>query len=153
MGPDGRDWLVGRRWLGEPPRLPRRDRDSGGGGDGWPFSDLIDFDDSPLGAILLLLLAIALIVALITAIWPLIALTIELLIVVVLVVAGVVGRVLFRRPWTIEACAPGRQVEWKVSGWRASGALVQKVCERIAAGEDPHRIEPPLRDEDQLYVR
>ena len=153
VGPGDRVWRVGRRWVGDPPRLPRRELD--GGGDGGAWADLFDFglDDSPLAAIAAALLAVAVIVALFTAIWPLIALTIELVIIVVLLVAGIVGRVLFRRPWTVEARSQRLAARWQVSGWRASSELVEQISSRIAAGEDPRRIEPSLRDQDQLHVR
>ena len=119
------------------------------------WADIVDFgwDDSPLASIAAALLTVALIVAFFTAVWPLLALTIELVILAVLFVAGIVGRVLFRRPWTVEARARHLSARWQVSGWRASGQLVDQIARRIAAGEDPRRIEPALRDEDQLLVR
>ena len=58
----------------------------------------------------------------------------ELVLVLVLALAGVVGRVLFRRPWTIDAVAPdGTHHEWAVVGWRASGAARRLVADRVAA--------------------
>jgi hypothetical protein len=52
----------------------------------------------------------------------------------VLAVAGVVGRVLFRRPWTVDAVDPsGARLAWSVVGWRASGGARRFIAERIAA--------------------
>lgn len=56
----------------------------------------------------------------------------ELLFVVLLALAGVVGRVLFRRPWTVDAVSPtGEHYHWAVVGWRASGAARQFIADRI----------------------
>ena len=57
----------------------------------------------------------------------------ELLLVLLLAVAGLVGRVLFRRPWTVDAVSPdGEHTAWSVVGWRASGAARQFVADRLA---------------------
>lgn len=58
----------------------------------------------------------------------------ELLIVVVLAVAGLVGRVLFRRPWTVDAVSPdGEHTMWSVVGWGASAAARQFIADRLAS--------------------
>ncbi len=59
----------------------------------------------------------------------------ELLLVLVAVGLGALGRVLFGRPWTVEARVKGTNEggEWKVTGWRASGELVDSVAERLQA--------------------
>jgi phosphotransferase system glucose/maltose/N-acetylglucosamine-specific IIC component len=57
----------------------------------------------------------------------------ELVFVVLLAVAGIVGRVLFRRPWTVDAVSPtGEHHVWFVVGWKASGAGRRFVADRIA---------------------
>lgn len=57
----------------------------------------------------------------------------ELFFIVFLALAGVVGRVLFRRPWTVDAVSPtGEHYQWAVVGWRASGAARQFIADRIA---------------------
>lgn len=62
----------------------------------------------------------------------------ELVILVVLAVAGLVGRVLFRRPWTVDAVSPsGDHRVWPVVGWRASGAARRFIAERIASTGHP----------------
>jgi hypothetical protein len=58
----------------------------------------------------------------------------ELLYIVLIALAGLVGRLLFRRPWTVDAVDPrGAHHHWSVVGWKASGAARQFVAERIAA--------------------
>ncbi|MCU1496248.1 MAG: hypothetical protein JWM47_201 [Acidimicrobiales bacterium] len=58
----------------------------------------------------------------------------ELLFIVVLTLAGIVGRLLFRRPWTIDAVGPnGEHHAWPVVGWRASGVARQFIADRITA--------------------
>ena len=61
----------------------------------------------------------------------------ELLLVVVLALGGLVGRVLFRRPWTVDAVGPdGRHHRWSVVGWRPSESARGFIAERIAATGD-----------------
>jgi hypothetical protein len=58
----------------------------------------------------------------------------ELLLILLLAVAGVVGRVLFRRPWTVDAVDPaGTHHAWSVLGWQASGGARRFIADRIAA--------------------
>ena len=67
----------------------------------------------------------------------------ELLLLLVLVVAGLVGKLVFRRPWTIDAAGPeGAHHEWDVVGWRPSRAARAFVAERLAAtGQVPTVLE------------
>lgn len=72
---------------------------------------------------------------------PLVLALLDLLFVIVLVALGVVARVVFRRPWRVEAEAldgagPRRLVTWRVVGWRASGAHVEAVARHLEAGVD-----------------
>jgi hypothetical protein len=58
----------------------------------------------------------------------------ELVVVVVLLVAGVVGRVVFRRPWIVDAVDPaGAHHKWPVVGRRASGVARRFIADRVAA--------------------
>ena len=62
----------------------------------------------------------------------------ELVFVVVLALVGLVSKVLFRRPWIIDAVDPaGRHHEWPIVGWRASGAAKRYVAERVTATGQP----------------
>lgn len=61
----------------------------------------------------------------------------ELLLVVLLAAAGLVGRVLFRRPWTVDAVGPdGQHNVWAIVGWRASGAARALIADRLRATGD-----------------
>jgi hypothetical protein len=156
VAPDGRVWTVGRRWVRHRPRLRRRDRDSDSGADaadaGSFWGDFLSFDDiTPAGILAALAIAVA-VALLFLVVWPLVAIAIELLIVLLLALAGIVGRVLFRRPWTVEARGARDHLTWEVPGWRASGELVEDIGRRIVAGEDPRRIQLSLRNQDQLHV-
>lgn len=58
----------------------------------------------------------------------------ELVLILVLVVAGVVGRIVFRRPWTVDAVDPtGVHYAWSVLGWRKSAAARRFIADRVAA--------------------
>ena len=58
----------------------------------------------------------------------------ELVFVVLLALVGIIGRVLFRRPWTLDAVSPrGAHHTWAVVGWRKSGVARQFIADRIAA--------------------
>jgi hypothetical protein len=60
----------------------------------------------------------------------------------VAIAAGLIGRLVFRRPWIVEATSTGRPPQtlvWKVPGWRRSGRLIDEITEALAAGQDPRR--------------
>ena len=66
---------------------------------------------------------------------PLLFAVIDALVLVVLVAAAIVGRVLFRRPWRVEARAADDTVHtWEVVGWRASGDHVALVAQQSPDG-------------------
>jgi hypothetical protein len=123
----------------KPPRLRKRlstRRD----GDTW--LDLLsmpsgDVFDNPIGAILGVILAIVFLVALVSVVFPLIALTAEALIVVVLFTAGAIGRLVFGRPWRIEARTigtPHLEREVLVRGLRDSREAIDELAAAIASG-------------------
>lgn len=58
----------------------------------------------------------------------------ELLLIVLLAVLGALAKVLFRRPWTVDAVSPdGDHHTWSVVGWGASATARQFVADRLAA--------------------
>ena len=135
--PNGRPWTVGIRWLPRKPRWigwgPRRkkrkDRDWG-----WldavdPFSAL-DAADGP-GS----LAAIVAVAALVFLFWffvlPVAILALDLLFVVLLAAVSVAARVLFRRPWIVEASTTGEQHQRPVVGYRASREMVDDTARSI----------------------
>ena len=73
---------------------------------------------------------------------PLLFFGVELIILGALLAAGVLGRVLLGQPWVIEArssdpLTSGRQLEWRVTGWRKSHKLIDHVASDLAAGREP----------------
>ncbi len=85
-------------------------------------------------AILVFIVAIVVVLFLIFFGIPFLIALGELLIVLALAVAGLVGRVLFRRPWTVDAVSPdGEHTMWSVVGWGASGAARQFIADRLAS--------------------
>ena len=66
---------------------------------------------------------------------PLLLIAIDLVVVLVLLVLAVVGRVLFRRPWTVEATAGnGERVAVEVVGWRAALRRRDELAESLRRG-------------------
>ncbi|WP_213005572.1 hypothetical protein [Paractinoplanes toevensis] len=113
--------------------LPSGGHHSGGGGF---MSDLADD----------LVVGIAIIIGLIVfgfLFWwlllPLLLLVLDIIVVVLLVIAGVVGRVLFRRPWIVEATGP-QKVTAEVVGWRAALRTRDEMAEKLRLGYRPEDV-------------
>lgn len=85
--------------------------------------------------------AIAILLVVLLAIFvvvPLLVAVVDVAIVVLLALLSLVGRVLLRRPWTVEARSPdGPRLLWRVVGWRASGEQVANVAQLLASGAVP----------------
>ena len=67
----------------------------------------------------------------------------DLLLILLIAAGGVAVRVLFRRPWKIEARTDGllaEQHSWGVVGVRASAAGVESVAHMLERGEPPDEI-------------
>ena len=135
--PDGRPWTVGIRWL---PRKPhwigwgarggkRQDREWGWL-DGFDPSIGLDFADGP-GA----LVAVVVITATLFLVWffvlPVAILALDLLFLLLLAAFGIATRLLFRRPWIVEATTPGEQHQRPVVGYRASKEMVDETARTI----------------------
>ncbi|HYZ27419.1 MAG TPA: hypothetical protein VE570_00060 [Thermoleophilaceae bacterium] len=139
QSPDGRVWRVRRRWLPKTPRLrkrlsTRREGDS--------FTDLfsiwdVAWLDDLVGAVIGVVVFVVIVLVLVTLVFPLIALTLELLLLVVLFTAGAIGRLVFGRPWRIEATtigAPRRTREVHAKGLRGSKEAIDDLAAEIASG-------------------
>jgi len=159
IGLDGVEWTVRRRWLpryegrGLRERLHQRkaraaarraaEEGNATGADkkqGPRWYDALDlpFVDDSLVAAIVSILAIVAVFALVVWGVPVLLAAVDLVFVVIVAVAGVVGRVLFRRPWTIEArAADGRQQEVRVVGWRKGGAVIDDLAAEIRHGRAP----------------
>jgi hypothetical protein len=85
---------------------------------------------------LLVLLALVIVLAILVLVGiPLVLAILDLLFLAVLTLLGVTARVVFRRPWLVEARGPARhRVRWRVVGWRASGETVGAAADALAAG-------------------
>jgi hypothetical protein len=87
-------------------------------------------------------------VILVVVLLPLIGLALELILVVLLLGSGLVGRLLLRRPWTIEAQDLGaeqRPASYAVKGWGRSGRAVEEIATAIELSAPPKRIAEGIR--------
>src|SRR5215217_6245485 len=107
--PDGQRWRVRRRWLDRPAPRPwtrwRRDRkrtDDGERSGGWLSDAALSGVDS-LGGLGLAIGAIVVVVLVVFVVLPLVGIAFELALLIGFVMSGMFGRVVLRRPWTIEA--------------------------------------------------
>jgi hypothetical protein len=71
---------------------------------------------------------------------PLLLVAVDLVVVLLLLVVAVVGRVLFRRPWTVEATSgTGERVTVQVVGWRAALRRRDEIAGLLGRGQHPRR--------------
>ena len=136
VDPQGRTWRVRRRWVHRTVRW-RGSRDV-------PDVDVpgLDLLDDELGCLAAIGLGVVTVVVGGLAFFfvlPALLFLGELLLVIAAIGLGGVARVVFRRPWTVEARVAGTNEgrEWKVTGWRASGELVDTVAARVQATGRP----------------
>jgi hypothetical protein len=140
VAPDGVEWRVGRRWLTRSPKLTRPRRGDVAAeslerlGASWPDIGNIDFGEG--------LLVAAAVVAFLLILIPVLFFGIELITLGVLLAAGVITRSVLGQPWVIEArstdpLTAGRQLEWRVRGWRKSGKVIAQIASDLSAGRDP----------------
>lgn len=88
-------------------------------------------DDLVVGLVVLMVAAAVLFVGL-----PLLLALLDVVVVVLLTLLGVMARVVFRRPWQVEAVGPDRvRHTWRVAGWRASGEAVDDIAGRLGHGQ------------------
>jgi hypothetical protein len=139
--PDGQDWVVGRRLA---PRL--------GNESAWArfhkrfrkvvsrTVDGVDVVDPGClevfgeGIVVALGVILFLLILFFVAI-PLLVAVVDILIVIALALAGIAARIVFRRPWVIEARNDDDQVyRWRVVGWKASGERVGEIARILRAG-------------------
>ena len=110
----------------------------GGGGGGGGLSDLAD------DIVVLIAIVIGLILFGFLFWWlllPLLLLVLDVVVVVVLVIVGAVSRVLFRRPWIVQATGePGGRVSAEVVGWRAALRTRDEMAEKLRLGYRPEDV-------------
>ncbi|HET9770367.1 MAG TPA: hypothetical protein VFS16_05720 [Acidimicrobiia bacterium] len=141
--PDGRRWVVRRRWLprlgGETlwgrfsRRLRQTFRRAGDAADADPGC-LEVLGEGFVAAIVIIVVVLALVFVFI----PLLVAIVDLLFLLALALLGALARILFRRPWIVEARADdATTLRWRVTGWRASHERCVQVAQQLQAGTDP----------------
>lgn len=77
---------------------------------------------------------------------PLLLIIIDLVSVLILLALAIVGRVLFRRPWTVEATASsGERITTEVVGWRAALHRREEIAGLLRRGRQPVDVVSPRR--------
>ncbi|MGH2907413.1 MAG: hypothetical protein ACRDKI_11700 [Solirubrobacterales bacterium] len=141
--PNGDRWRVKRHWA-KRPRYGFFKRDN------WPldgvspldFADL-GFADSFSGLIFGVIAAIAIFLFflfVVIVLMPLLGVVIEVAVLVGLVSSGIFGRVVLRRPWTINAVNVDNPLEsrdYKVVGWARSRQAIAALRQTIATTGPP----------------
>lgn len=155
--PDGRTWTVRRGLLPRPPRWMgwgfRNRRRTGPVADDdpsewWHALDLVPDGGDSVSAVVVLIAIVAALVLAWFVVFPLLFFLADLLIVLLLAAGGVAFRVLFRRPWRVEASTDGpppAQAAWAVVGVRDSAEAVRAVAEQLAAGTGIDELAPGPR--------
>ncbi|HKY14491.1 MAG TPA: hypothetical protein VJM33_06165 [Microthrixaceae bacterium] len=144
VGPDGLEWKVRRRWVPRPGtetlwgRFHRRFRAA--------FRRMSDLDpgvdpgcsvDVGEGFLVVIVVVVVVLLAIYIG-FPLIIALVEVVGLIVLLIGGVVARVVFRRPWLVDAHGPdGLHLTWPVVGWRASGRRRDEIVAELEAGAIP----------------
>ncbi len=138
--PDGREWTVGIRWLPRRPKwrgwgFSRNRRDRGSGGSAW--WNVLDIPDVGGDSITLWLIVIGVLLAVVLAwvfVFPVLFFLLDLLVLVLIAAVAIALRVLFRRPWIVQARSGDDELTWPVVGWRASLRRVDAVAARLQRG-------------------
>jgi len=114
---------------------------SSGSGDG----DL-DFGDAILAIVVVFIVFIAAAVLFWWVLLPLLLVILDGFIILILLFLSIVGRVLFRRPWTVQATADdGKKVTAQVVGWRSALRRRDDIADSLRHGLRPDDIPSPLR--------
>ena len=138
--PDGREWAVGVRWL---PRRPKwfgwgfRARRKGRDSDGSEWWHILDIPDVAGDSLTVFLIIVGVFIAIVLAwvfVFPVLFFLLDLLVLVVIAIVAVALRVLFRRPWIVQATSGDETLTWPVVGWRASQQRVDAVTARLQRG-------------------
>lgn len=140
--PDGDRWQVRRRWLDRP--VPKIRRSLRGANDEIALEGGLEALSAGAGDSIPLAIGVAVGVALLVFILlPLIGVALEIVLLLMLLSSGIVGRVLLRRPWTIEAAnlgQPQRSAAFAVKGWRRSSQVIGELSRTIPASGLPQQI-------------
>ena len=142
-GPDGRSWVVRRRWmprLGTGTawgRLRRRSRRSTKHADTAGDVSMVSaflVDDFAVVVRWVVIVVVATVLIVVSAF----AAVVEIGLLVLLVLIGILSRVLLDRPWTIEATPDeGEPLTWQASGWRSSAERLHQIATLLESGITP----------------
>jgi hypothetical protein len=142
ISPDGDRWQVRRRWLDRP--APKIRRSMGEAKEGTALESSFEAFSGAAAESIPLAIGAAIVVALLVFfLLPLIGIALELAILIALLSSGLVGRLLLRRPWTIEAVnldRPQQSVAFAVKGWRRSRRALDELTTTIPASGPPRQI-------------
>jgi hypothetical protein len=138
-------WEVHRRWV---TRLGRENFGRRFGARARRGVDVAEMADGGSGCVgglddlVIVLVVIVVVVLLIFVVAPLVIFLVELLLLALAVLLGLVARIVFRRPWAIDAfAADGTHLRWKAVGWRAATAKVDEVTASLSHGVIPPGVE------------
>ncbi len=94
------------------------------------------------GIVLGVVLVALLVLFVVFVVGPLLLVLLDIVVVVALLVGGVVARLLFRRPWTVEAVAEDGEAahHFQAVGLKASRRLRDDVAQRLAQGQHPQGL-------------
>lgn len=131
-----------RRWLNRP--LPKIRRSLGKINEEVALESGLEAFSAPLEDSIPLAVGVAIAVALLVFILlPLISVALEVVLLIMLLSSGIIGRVLLRRPWTIEAVNldhPQRSAAFAVKGWQRSTRAIDELAKTIPISGLPQQI-------------
>ena len=61
----------------------------------------------------------------------------QILVILILIAVGILSRVLFRRPWEVDAVTKGPPEEshvWRIVGWRSSSEAIREAADALHQG-------------------
>lgn len=137
--PGGREWTVGVRWLPRPPRWagwgPGRNREREQHDLSWlDGAEILIPDEFPV------LAAIGTVVVGLILAWffvlPIAIFALDLLFLLLVTTGTIAARVLFRRPWIVEATTENEERHWPVVGFRSSRKMVGEVVWSLQQGRE-----------------
>ena len=112
----------------------------GGGGGG------LDLGDEVAAIVVILIAFVGGIALFWWVLLPLLLVLLDVIIVLILLAVSVAARVLLRRPWTVEATAPGHdRITAHVVGWRAALRRRDEIADSLRRGLRPEPVHSPLQ--------
>ena len=137
--PDGHRWVVSVDWTRRKVQLPSAWRKKDGKRMAMPDAcDCVNFGEGLVSSLVFLVVGLLVLLALWLVVWPLLALAIEASVALSVLVAGLIGRLVFGKPWIVEAVGgEDRHLRWTVQGVGAAHRVIGEVSDALAAGVEP----------------